>query len=81
MYLRLLTLSLIITCTNGWADESSWGKSTQQMKRLQTVDPLAENKVPLGSPSFSGKKASKSFNKERSGGDQKTIKNKDLIND
>ncbi|WP_261396780.1 hypothetical protein [Photobacterium rosenbergii] len=50
------------------------------MKRLQTVDPLAENKVPLGSPMFSGKKAAKSFYKERSGSEQKTIKNKNLLN-
>ena len=80
MFLRLLTLSLMISSATGWAEESTWGKSTQQMKRLQTVDPLAESRVPIGSPTFSGKKATKSFNKERSGSEQKTIKNKNLLN-
>ena len=49
------------------------------MVRLQTVDPLAENKVPLGSPIFSGRKASKSFETETSGKEQKAVKNKDII--
>ncbi|MCQ1058866.1 hypothetical protein ACQKPX_13415 [Photobacterium sp. DNB23_23_1] len=79
MDLRLLTLVLIFTSTSLWAGDATWGKSTQQLKRLQTVDPLAENRVPLGSPAFSGKKASKSFNSERKGSDQKKVKNKELI--
>ncbi|MGF1734570.1 hypothetical protein [Photobacterium satsumensis] len=79
MNTRLITFYLMFTSTSILAGDSTWGKSTQQLIRLQTVDPLAENRVPLGSPVFSGKKASKSFNKEQKGSDQKTVKNKELI--
>lgn len=76
---RILTLCLLFASMSVWAGDAAWGKSTQQLIRLQTVDPLAENRVPQGSPVFSGKKASKSFNKEQKGNEQKTVKNKELI--
>lgn len=79
MCFKLFTLCLMFASTSILAGDATWGKSTQQLIRLQTVDPLAENRVPQGSPVFSGKKASKSFNKERKGSDQKTVKNKELI--
>ncbi|MGF1702944.1 hypothetical protein L4D09_21890 [Photobacterium makurazakiensis] len=61
------------------AKELKLGNSVNQMIRLQTVDPLAENRVPLGSPLFSGKKASKSFTTEKKGHEQDKVKSKSII--
>ncbi|PSW15818.1 hypothetical protein C9J01_02035 [Photobacterium rosenbergii] len=68
-----------LSCPTVVAEDVKLGQSLNQMVRLQTVDPLAESKVPLGSPTFSGKKASKSFKTESSGSEQKALKNKDII--
>ncbi|PSU35995.1 hypothetical protein C9I99_02995 [Photobacterium lutimaris] len=76
---KLITLSLLLFSVTCSADNATWGNSLHQMVRLQTVDPLAENRVPQGSPTFSGKKATKSFNLEQKGNEQKKIKNKDII--
>lgn len=46
-----------LSCPTVLAEEVKLGHSLNQMVRLQTVDPLAESKVPLASPTFSGKKS------------------------
>ena len=79
MNIKLITLTAILLSSPCWAGEPALGKSLNQMVRMQTVDPLAENRVPQGSPTFSGKKASKSFHLEQKGSEQKKVKNKDII--
>ncbi|MGF1682438.1 hypothetical protein [Photobacterium minamisatsumaniensis] len=81
MRIIIYTLMSLSFISHAVAKEPALGNSLNQMIRLQTVDPLAENRVPLGSPSFSGKKASKSFKGELKGTEQKKVKNKNIIAD
>ena len=81
--MRILVISCLtfFTCFNAVAGEVQLGNSKSQLIRLQTVDPLAENRVPTGSPPFSGKKASKSINTEQKGDKGEEVKKKKIILD
>lgn len=61
------------------ADEFQLGNDLNKLIRLQTVDPLAENRVPTGSPPFSGQKAVKSINTAEKGKKAEKVKSKELI--
>ncbi|WP_299013382.1 hypothetical protein [uncultured Photobacterium sp.] len=79
-YIFITCLSLWV-CSPAVANELPLGDSLNQLVRLQTVDPLAENRVPTGSPPFSGKKANKSINTEQKGVKSEKVKNKKIIVD
>ncbi|WEM45624.1 hypothetical protein PTW35_21365 (plasmid) [Photobacterium sp. DA100] len=79
MNINYVTIAALVFCHASWSGEPALGNSLNKMVRMQTVDPLAENRVPLGSPTFSGKKASKSFLLEKKGTEQKKVKSKDII--
>lgn len=74
----ILCLGLLVN-TVALAAEVQLGNSVNQLIRMQTVDPLAENRVPTGSPSFSGKKAEKSINTEQKGIKSEKVKEKRII--
>lgn len=80
MWLQVLGFSvlMLVAPTFSLAD-TPLGKSRNQMIRLQTVDPLAENRVPTQSPPFSGKKATKAIKQEHIGLEQKKIKQNDAV--
>lgn len=79
--MKIIAISCLtfFACFNAVADEFQLGKSTNQLIRLQTVDPLAETRVPTGSPPFSGKKATKSINTEQKGLKAEKVKTKDIV--
>ncbi|MBV1842339.1 MULTISPECIES: hypothetical protein [Photobacterium] len=77
-YLIITALTVGMTGTV-LAEDIPLGQSRNRLIQLQTIDPAAENRIPLSSPGFSGKKAVKSMKSEESGKQQESVKRQDLI--
>lgn len=79
--MKALFIPLIVLLTSFpvTAEDYLMGNDVKKLIRLQTVDPLAETKVPAASPPFSGKKASKSLNMEEKGVKSEQLKNKKIL--
>ena len=75
----IIACSILLACFPVAAKEFQLGNDVNKLIRMQTVDPLAENKVPTGSPPFSGKKAAKSINTESKGNKAEEVKSKNLL--
>ncbi|MEJ2762561.1 hypothetical protein VV869_00940 [Photobacterium sp. MCCC 1A19761] len=69
----------LLFCSTATAKSDPFGQSKHQLIRMQTIDPLAETRVPEGPPRFSGKKASKSINTEQKGLKSEKVKEKNMI--
>ncbi|MDX1302218.1 hypothetical protein [Photobacterium sp.] len=74
----LVVSSLTVTAC---ANDMKLGDSQNQLIRMQTVDPLAENRVPENSPPFSGEKASKAIRSNHKGEEAEKVKTKELLPD
>jgi hypothetical protein len=81
MKIIMFTTFIMAMSVSSCANEFNLGDSRNKMIRMQTVDPLAENKVPVGSPAYSGKKASKAITSGNEGKEGKELKKKTLIDE
>ncbi|MGF1862006.1 hypothetical protein [Photobacterium profundum] len=81
MKIIMFATFIMAVSVSSCANEFNLGDSRNKMIRMQTVDPLAENKVPVGSPPYSGKKASKAIASGNEGKEGKDLKNKTLIDE
>lgn len=79
--MKALFIPLIVLFTSFpvTAEDFVMGSDVKKLIRLQTVDPLAETKVPTASPPFSGKKASKSMNTEEKGVKSEQLKKQKIL--
>jgi len=75
--LMLVSAFTVTAC----ADGMKLGDSQNLLVRMQTVDPLAENRIPENSPPFSGEKASKAIRSHHKGKEAEKVKTKELLPD
>lgn len=79
MKLLVIPFFMLLTGFPAAAEEFQLGNDVNKLIRMQTIDPLAENRVPTGSPTFSGKKASKSLSTAEKGEKSEKVKTKNII--